>query len=1041
MGFDISDWVDLKFEDTSVYVHPENPDWFVPNTSGREILDKLAEGAKPEQLPLQAQRFLARLPDNLNRDYRGRDDHLSTDHLSELWLHVTDRCNMACRHCLFSYQPQTGAELPVQRILDVSRQAWDLGCRVFALTGGEPFVHCNFREIVDGLAAMPETNVVILTNGMLLDENADNLKRWSGRVHLQVSLDGLEKNHDSIRGRGQYRRLMEQLARTGRNGIPFTLSTCVMKNNVAEMPDLVDLAAEMGASNVHFMWYFIRGRGDRRLWAEPDTIFDYLRQASLRAEDRGVTVDNIEALKTQIFAPQGTRYDGSGAGWDSLAYAPDGKIYPSAALVGIDKLATEMDCELADAWRNSEVLQNIRRQTVAETHSPLRYLLGGGDTDHSYVNSGEFIGRDPYMPLYDKTALWLIVRRAEETKEINQPGLRLKMGDVLESCGPHGAVAATHSNCLLAVAEVDGHTSVREFYTTALQNPREDICNPVFFPDELIDHIPEHLLVRGYGCGSPVIEADLRPGQKVADLGSGTGVECLIASRLVGPKGKVIGVDMLDVMLNFATEGAKQVAERLGYANVEFRKGYLEDLPLDDGWADVIISNCVVNLATDKRKVFGEIRRALAGGGRPDGRPPGRCVISDVVCIDEPDPAVRNDETMRGQCIAGALTTRDLFGLLAESGLAAARVIKWFPYRVVGGHRFYSMTFEAVAPAAEDKTIAAMYRGPAAASVTFSGVVMPAGQVRSIPAGDLDPGGEEIFVLDDSGRVANAEVAPCCSCAAPPEQQSSSPHANASSCCAPSETDCHADQSHAQRRSMSDCMICGADIEYLPQDREFRCEFCGRSMQTSTICVNGHFICDKCHLGSGPEIIERICTATDETDMIALMQSIRRHQAIPMHGPEHHAMVPGVILACYRNLGGQISDEQLRTGIRLGAEMAGGSCAFMGICGAAVGVGVAYSVILESNPYKGVERKAVQSAVNAALSDIAAFEAPRCCQRDCYLALKSASKISTKYLGMNIPAEKKLVCAQIPQNAECVGNKCPLYARTRSSVEERARLH
>ncbi len=1033
MGFDISDWVDLKFENTSVYVHPEKPDWFVPNTAGQEILEQLTNGARAKHLTLQAQRFLARLPDNPVREYRGRDDHLNTDHLSELWLHVTDRCNMACRHCLFSSQPQNTAELPAGRILDVSRQAWELGCRVFALTGGEPFVHREFREIVDGLLGLQDSNVVILTNGTLLEANAENLKRWRGRVHLQVSLDGLEENHDSIRGEGQYRRLMKQLARAGENDIPFTLSKCVMNNNVDEMPGLVDLAAEVGAGNVHFMWYFIRGRGDRRLWAEPDTIFDYLRQATLRAKERGVTVDNIEALKAQIFAPQGTRYDGSGAGWDSIAYAPDDKIYPSAALVGVDKLATEMDRDLATAWRESEVLQNIRQQTVAEIQSPMRYLLGGGDTDHSYISGGEFIGRDPYMPLYEKIALWLISRRAEEIEEIEQPALRLKMGDTLDSCGPHGAVATTHSNCLLAVADVDGHTSVREFYTIALQNPREDICNPVSFPDELIDHIPEHLLVRGYGCGSPVIEADLRPGQKVVDLGSGTGVECLIASRLVGPEGKVIGVDMLDVMLNFATEGAKQVAEGLGYANVEFRKGYLEDLPLADDCADVIISNCVVNLATDKRKVFAEIRRALAAGGR--------CVISDVVCIDEPDPAIRNDEALRGQCIAGALTTRDLFGLLAESGLTAGKVIKWFPYRVVGGHQFYSVTFEAVAPAAEDEPVAAMYRGPAAASVTSSGVVMLAGQVYNVPAQDLTGSGDETFVLDDSGKVANAEIEPCCSCAAPPEEQDSSPGVNASSCCTPQETDRHGNQEHAARRSMSGCMVCGADIEYTAEEREVRCEFCGRVMQTSTVCVNGHFVCDKCHLGSGPGIIERICTTIDETDMIALMQRIRRHEAIPVHGPEHHAMVPGIILACYRNCGGQVSDEQIRTAVRRGAEVAGGYCGFMGVCGAAVGVGVAFSVIMECNPYKGAERKAVQSAVNAALSDIAALEAPRCCQRDSYLALKSASKISTKYLGMKIPAEKKLVCAQISQNAECIGSKCPLYARTRSNVEERVRLH
>ena len=138
------------------------------------------------------------------------------------------------------------------------------------------------------------------------------------------------------------------------------------------------------------------------------------------------------------------------------------------------------------------------------------------------------------------------------------------MGEVLESCGPHGAVALTHSNCLLTAATPDSRTAVREFYQGAAVKTREDILNPVCYPEDFIAHIPAEARLRSYGCGSPVLEAGLAPGETVLDLGCGTGVECFIAARLVGPGGKVIGVDMLPAMLARASRGAVGVAGQPG---------------------------------------------------------------------------------------------------------------------------------------------------------------------------------------------------------------------------------------------------------------------------------------------------------------------------------------------------------------------------------------------------------------------------------------------------------------------------------------------
>lgn len=1005
MAFDLSAWTRLEFEGTPVYVRPDKPDWFVPNAAGDAVLQRLAAGAACGDA-IHVERFLSRLPDDPRREYGGRAQVLAADSLSELWLHVTNRCNLTCRHCLFASAPDDAAELPIERILDLGQQAWSLGCRVFALTGGEPFVHARFEAVIDGLLRHDGTRVVVLTNGTLLQRHGDALRRWPGdRVHLQISVDGLGDRHDQVRGPGAFGRLSGQLEWLRGAGVPFTLSMCVMQSNVCDLPGLVDWSAEVGAANVHLMWYFVRGRGGQEGWAKVDEIFDQLRPAALRAEAAGVGLDNIDALKGQVFAPAGTIHDGAGAGWDSVAVGPDGRLYPSPALVGVEALATGIDGELADAWQGSQVLERIRRVTAAGLNSPLRFILGGGDLDHCYTHAGQFLGCDPYEPLHERTALWLIAREASRQPNDGPPRLRLKMGDVLESCGPHGPVATVHSNCLLSVAQVDGHTAVGKFYAGAAANPREEIRNPVLYPEELIGHVPEEARIRSYGCGSPVVDAAPQPGDVVVDLGSGTGVECFIAARLVGPDGRVIGVDMLDVMLDLARRGAEQVERRLGFRNIEFRKGYLETLPLEDQSVDLVLSNCVLNLATNKRRVFAEIFRVL--------KPAARLMISDVVCETEPNAEIRNDDSLRGECIAGALTQRDLFGLLDEAGFVATYALKRFPYRVVQGHPFYSLTFEAMKPGASaTKTV--MYRGPEAALLTASGQLLPAGTTCRIAGGGPTRSGGDLFEFDEHGNVVNVQVEPCLSCAVPPETRAE---------LKPTLVRLAA----AAERHTADCMVCGAPLKYLEGERNIACSFCGRSLPANAICEQGHFVCDACHAQDELSLIEQVCLTTDETDLIALMAKIRRHPNVPLHGPGHHALVPGVILSTYRNLGGELSDDLIRTGIRRGAQIAGGACGFVGVCGAATGVGIAFSIILQANPLKAAERQIVQTVMQRVMQRLAALEAARCCQRECWLVLRAAAELSAQYLPIPLRADAPLACWQWERNAECITGRCPLW--------------
>ena len=150
----------------------------------------------------------------------------------------------------------------------------------------------------------------------------------------------------------------------------------------------------------------------------------------------------------------------------------------------------------------------------------------------------------------------------------------------------------------------------------------------------------------------------------------------------------------------------------------------------------------------------------------------------------------------------------------------------------------------------------------------------------------------------------------------------------------------------------SGCLLCGSPLTYLNRETTARCVYCHEEDAANALCRQGHYVCDACHSREALTVIEHLLLTTRETDMLALLQEIRRHPAIPMHGPEHHSLVPGIILAVYRNLGGPVTPEMLQTALRRGKSIAGGACAFLGVCGAPAGLGVAFSLLLGANPVK-----------------------------------------------------------------------------------------
>jgi len=287
---------------------------------------------------------------------------------------------------------------------------------------------------------------------------------------------------------------------------------------------------------------------------------------------------------------------------------------------------------------------------------------------------------------------------------------------------------------------------VRERYAAGATASESKLCCPIDYESQYLKAIPQEVIERDYGCGDP--SRYLREGETVLDLGSGTGKICFIAAQIVGPEGKVVGVDMTDEMLEVARRNAPTIAERIGFANVEFRKGRIQDLALDlelldrelkrspitdaasflaadelaeelrvkyplvpDDSIDVVVSNCVLNLVEpkSKRQLFEEIFRVLRKGGR--------AVICDIVSDEGVPEQLQNDPELWSGCISGALTEDGFLGAFENAGFYGIQILKrgTDPWRTVQGIEFRSVTIEAFKGqqgACFERNQAVIYRGP-----------------------------------------------------------------------------------------------------------------------------------------------------------------------------------------------------------------------------------------------------------------------------------------------------------------------------------------
>ena len=231
----------------------------------------------------------------------------------------------------------------------------------------------------------------------------------------------------------------------------------------------------------------------------------------------------------------------------------------------------------------------------------------------------------------------------------------------------------------------------------------------------------------------------------------------------------------------------------------------------------------------------------------------------------------------------------------------------------------------------------------------------------------------------------------------------------------------------------SGCLICGEELVYLQQNEMQACYYCGKSQEADVRCVNGHFVCDRCHSLSANDLIEQFCAHTQGTDPLELAITLMKNPAIKMHGPEHHFLVPAVLLAAYDNQRGSgDKTAHLRQARKRAENVKGGFCGFYGACGAGVGSGIFVSVMTGATPLSRTEWKLSNMATAQCLMEIADHGGPRCCKRDTFLALLTAGAFTKKHFNVDFGMDKPVRCEFIAMNHECLLLACPFYPKNKS---------
>jgi hypothetical protein len=222
------------------------------------------------------------------------------------------------------------------------------------------------------------------------------------------------------------------------------------------------------------------------------------------------------------------------------------------------------------------------------------------------------------------------------------------------------------------------------------------------------------------------------------------------------------------------------------------------------------------------------------------------------------------------------------------------------------------------------------------------------------------------------------------------------------------------------------CLICGNPIVYNAGSSPQTCAVCGQSHESNAVCEENHYVCDRCH-ALGSAAFYQLLLDSPERDPVKLFLQVVQFRAVHMHGPEHHSIVPSVLLAAYRNNSGDIQlDAAMDAARQRGEKVPGGVCGFWGVCGAAAGAGIYASIITGSNPLNAEMWSIPQQLTARCLNAMAEVGGPRCCKRTSRIAIETAVQFTKERFHISMPTGTEL-CAHYSENRECLRQRCPYY--------------
>jgi hypothetical protein len=227
--------------------------------------------------------------------------------------------------------------------------------------------------------------------------------------------------------------------------------------------------------------------------------------------------------------------------------------------------------------------------------------------------------------------------------------------------------------------------------------------------------------------------------------------------------------------------------------------------------------------------------------------------------------------------------------------------------------------------------------------------------------------------------------------------------------------------------SVTNCGVCGKPLIYATESVPLTCAYCGKEERSLIYCPDGHYICDQCHSKAAIDVLRQVLANTKSTDPAAIMEQVVSHPSVPMHGPEHHVIVPASIVAAVRNAGYPLPEGAVEKAIERASKVPGGWCGLYGDCGAAVGAGIAVSVITGATPLTGKPRTLALAATTQALSRML-DEQPRCCKRASRIAIDSTVQFLEEHLNIKLSRSNRVRCTYSHKNKECARERCPYYA-------------